>query len=376
MKVQDPVPVRDGVRAPAHCDRTLVCDLSATLSADRVRDGVRAHAHLHLRGPLVRHLLPTQVQVNDEQGQEGHHIHLAARPVIRLFVSPKFDVPELVVLETKRKPLGIDTIFFTQCLPTWGDSSDTTFHCVKTLFLFFLPLAFMTYAYVEIVKVLWSKTNIPGHAETKSLSYQYCNGNGEAGAPREQYSPHDEPQHLGHVPDPEQEEGGQDVGGGRAHVLHVLPARAPAQHTEVGAKGVGTAPKVGALVRAGRYTMTIPQTELMTLIAMFCHWLCYANSAVNPLIYNFMSGKFRGEFRLAFQQCACESLVLGGDTVRPAAGGCPGTGSGTGTGTGSRAGHVVLGMAQLQQHRPAPGAPGPGANATTALSVSVLDAGP
>ncbi|XP_037321428.1 orexin receptor type 2 [Pungitius pungitius] len=32
----------------------------------------------------------------------------------------------------------------------------------------------------------------------------------------------------------------------------------------------------------------------------FSHWLIYANSAANPIIYNFLSGKFRGEFKAAF----------------------------------------------------------------------------
>ncbi|CAL9687986.1 unnamed protein product [Knipowitschia caucasica] len=32
----------------------------------------------------------------------------------------------------------------------------------------------------------------------------------------------------------------------------------------------------------------------------FSHWLIYANSAANPIIYNFLSGKFREEFKAAF----------------------------------------------------------------------------
>lgn len=45
---------------------------------DGVRDGLRAHTNIHLRGPLVRHLLPAQVQVHDWPRQDGHHYHLAA----------------------------------------------------------------------------------------------------------------------------------------------------------------------------------------------------------------------------------------------------------------------------------------------------------
>ncbi|XP_077585852.1 orexin receptor type 2 isoform X1 [Stigmatopora nigra] len=36
----------------------------------------------------------------------------------------------------------------------------------------------------------------------------------------------------------------------------------------------------------------------------FSHWLIYANSALNPIIYNFLSGKFREEFKAAFS-CHC-----------------------------------------------------------------------
>nr|6TOD_A Chain A, Orexin receptor type 1 [Homo sapiens]6TOD_B Chain B, Orexin receptor type 1 [Homo sapiens] len=32
----------------------------------------------------------------------------------------------------------------------------------------------------------------------------------------------------------------------------------------------------------------------------FSHWLVYANSAANPIIYNFLSGKFREQFKAAF----------------------------------------------------------------------------
>lgn len=34
------------------------------------------------------------------------------------------------------------------------------------------------------------------------------------------------------------------------------------------------------------------QTDVVTCLALVGHVMCYANSAINPLIYNFMSGKY------------------------------------------------------------------------------------
>ncbi|XP_045159970.1 orexin receptor type 2-like [Mercenaria mercenaria] len=42
---------------------------------------------------------------------------------------------------------------------------------------------------------------------------------------------------------------------------------------------------------------------VVTTYALIARGLCYLNSALNPIIYNFMSAKFRQEFRAAFSRC-------------------------------------------------------------------------
>ncbi|KAL5022392.1 hypothetical protein ScPMuIL_001547, partial [Solemya velum] len=47
----------------------------------------------------------------------------------------------------------------------------------------------------------------------------------------------------------------------------------------------------------------IKNDDATVAIALTSHFLCYFNSAMNPVIYNFMSGKFRKEFRTACVWC-------------------------------------------------------------------------
>ncbi|CAH2097867.1 unnamed protein product [Euphydryas editha] len=55
-----------------------------------------------------------------------------------------------------------------------------------------------------------------------------------------------------------------------------------------------------------RYVLDMEQNDVITFLALISHVLCYANSAINPLIYNFMSGKYRREFHRAF--CCASSF--------------------------------------------------------------------
>ena len=42
--------------------------------------------------------------------------------------------------------------------------------------------------------------------------------------------------------------------------------------------------------------MDIPTSHVTVAISQLAHWLCYFNSAVNPVIYNFMSGECNSSY--------------------------------------------------------------------------------
>ncbi|XP_003690070.1 orexin receptor type 2-like isoform X2 [Apis florea] len=182
-----------------------------------------------------------------------------------------FDIPDLVVLHTVPTHIKIKSILFTQCGISWSQKNQVIFIIVKLIFLYTGPLIFMSVAYWQIVKVLW-KSDIPGHNLSSRASQ------------------------MSQIP---------PSGGGNPEVQ--LRSRKKA------AKMLVTVVIIFAicyfpvhLLSVLRYTTTLPSNKWINAISLIAHGLCYFNSAVNPLIYNFMSGKFRKEFRRTFR-CIQES---------------------------------------------------------------------
>lgn len=138
-------------------------------------------------------MFPLEVQVHDRPSENGHHHHLGCGSSFR-WVSIKkkkkhhfisswakaklrvidpydtiqwylyfdTDLPDLMVLQTVQRKYRVETIFFTQCSPSWGHQSEVTFTIVKLVLLYTAPLLFMSVAYWQIVRVLW-RSDIPGH---------------------------------------------------------------------------------------------------------------------------------------------------------------------------------------------------------------------
>ncbi|XP_023712411.1 orexin receptor type 2-like isoform X3 [Cryptotermes secundus] len=195
-----------------------------------------------------------------------------------------FDVPELMVLQTQpRKELRIETHFFTQCVPSWSDRSETTFHVMKTVLLYTVPLIFMSVAYCQIVRVLWRSDNIPGHTETMNYYGTSTCNNALSASRRNTLNTNANTTTEGQLRSRRK----------AAKMLVAVVIMFAVCYFPV------------HLLNILRYTMDIPSSDAMVTIALLSHWLCYANSAVNPVIYNFMSGKFRREFKRTFLQCHC-----------------------------------------------------------------------
>ncbi|XP_021705705.1 orexin receptor type 2 isoform X2 [Aedes aegypti] len=186
------------------------------------------------------------------------------------------DLPEFLVLTTRRKKLRFDIKLFTQCVSTWDNEKEKTFYIVKFVFLYSLPLLFMTIAYFQIVRVLWRSDTIPGHRESRTQPYGI----------------HSTRTTLNCV--------------GNTSTMGQLRARRKAAKMLVAVVVMFASCYFPVhMLNVARYTFDIGQSDVVAVLSLFSHWLCYANSAVNPVIYNFMSGKFRREFKNALEKCHC-----------------------------------------------------------------------
>ncbi|XP_011639561.1 orexin receptor type 2-like [Pogonomyrmex barbatus] len=186
--------------------------------------------------------------------------------IIIWLVSLLFDIPELLVLHTVPSNSRVQTILFTQCIWSWSQESQTTFTIVKLIFLYTMPLLLMSVAYWQIVRVLW-RSDIPGH----NLSTRIC--------------------HSTEIP----------LSGGGNPEGQLRSRRKAAKMLVAVVITFAICFFPVHLLSILRCTMTLPSNQWTIAISLIAHWLCYFNSAVNPVIYNFMSGKFRKEFKRTFR---------------------------------------------------------------------------
>ncbi|XP_032665474.1 orexin receptor type 2-like isoform X1 [Odontomachus brunneus] len=186
--------------------------------------------------------------------------------IIIWLIALLFDIPELLVLHTVPSNSRVETILFTQCVWSWSQESQTTFTIVKLILLYTGPLLFMSVAYWQIVRVLW-RSDIPGH----NLSTRVC--------------------HSNEIP----------LSGGGNPEGQLRSRRKAAKMLVAVVLTFAICFFPVHLLSILRSTIALPSNQWTIAVSLIAHWLCYFNSAVNPVIYNFMSGKFRKEFKRTFR---------------------------------------------------------------------------
>ncbi|XP_063990246.1 orexin receptor type 2-like [Diachasmimorpha longicaudata] len=177
-----------------------------------------------------------------------------------------FDIPDLIVLQTAPAPhLRVKTIFYTQCTVSWSQQNERIFALIKFVLLYCGPLLFMTFTYCRIIRVLW-KSRVPGHQVMRSTSLL-----------AESTSVHEN------------------------CASRLASRRKAAKMLIVVVLVFGLCYLPIYILIVLRQTIGLASNETNVTWSLMAHWLCYANSAINPVIYNFMSEKFRQEFRRSFR---------------------------------------------------------------------------
>nr|XP_018905595.1 PREDICTED: orexin receptor type 1-like isoform X1 [Bemisia tabaci] len=228
--------------------------------------------------------------------------------VIIWIVSLILDCPELYVLETRpSRQMTMDLVYFTQCEPTWSDEWETGYQIAKIVLLYTLPLLFMTVAYYQIIKVLWRSDNIPGHQETLTVRVPIP---AHADSPQ---APHSH-QHGCFNNNSTAMSTRRTFAGSNSEAQLKSRRKAAKMLVAVVAMFAICYFPVHLLnfVRYCGGRESLQQTSILAVMSSISHWFCYFNSAVNPIIYNFMSGKFRREYKRAFLKCVTCGEAGGG----------------------------------------------------------------
>ncbi|XP_076335613.1 orexin receptor type 2-like isoform X2 [Tachypleus tridentatus] len=191
-------------------------------------------------------------------------------------------IPDAIVLNTqKHLNIKVETYYLTDCSYTW----DSRYTCIYQMYIFvvlyILPFVLMSITYFQIAKVLWNKA-IPGSSET-TLHHHTRRGNLKP---------------TGRRRTPDSDPVNPNCDG------QIRSRRKAAKMLIAVVVIFGLCYLPVHLINTLRYTVGIPQSDVTTVASLLSHWLCYANSAANPVIYNFMSGKFRKEFKNSFA-CMC-----------------------------------------------------------------------
>ncbi|XP_035255752.1 orexin receptor type 2 [Anguilla rostrata] len=195
-------------------------------------------------------------------------------------------VPQAVVMEcTSLMPeLTNKTSLFTVCDEHWGaEIYPKVYHTCFFIATYFAPLCLMVLAYIQIFHKLWCQ-QIPGTSTVLQRKWKSLQCSAQAPGPGESVKVR--------------------TSTVSAEIKQVRARRKTARMLMVVLLVFALCYlPISVLNIMKRVFGTFKNTnnrETVYAWFTFSHWLIYANSAANPIIYNFLSGKFREEFKAAF----------------------------------------------------------------------------
>ncbi|XP_041535650.1 orexin receptor type 2 [Microtus oregoni] len=209
--------------------------------------------------------------------------------VIIWIVSCIIMIPQAIVMECSSMLPGLanKTTLFTVCDERWGgDIYPKMYHICFFLVTYMAPLCLMVLAYLQIFRKLWCR-QIPGTSSVVQRKWK-------------QQQPVSQPRGSG-------QQSKARISAVAAEIKQIRARRKTARMLMVVLLVFAICylpiSILNVLKRVfGMFTHT-EDRETVYAWFTFSHWLVYANSAANPIIYNFLSGKFREEFKAAFSCC-------------------------------------------------------------------------
>ncbi|XP_033874448.2 orexin receptor type 2 [Acipenser ruthenus] len=208
--------------------------------------------------------------------------------VIIWMVSCVIMIPQAIVMECSSMvpELTNKTSLFTVCDEHWGDEIYPKVYHVCFFFVTYLaPLCLMVLAYIQIFHKLWCR-QIPGTSSVVQRKWKPLQCSGQSSGP---------------------ETIKIKTNMVAAEIKQIKARRKTARMLVVVLfVFVLCYLPISILNILKRVFGTFDYTndrETVYAWFTFSHWLVYANSAANPIIYNFLSGKFREEFKAAFSCC-------------------------------------------------------------------------
>ncbi|KAG8581919.1 hypothetical protein GDO81_007840 [Engystomops pustulosus] len=210
--------------------------------------------------------------------------------VIIWIVSCVIMIPQAIVMECKSvfPDLANKTVLFTVCDERWeGEVYSKVYHICFFFITYMVPLCLMILAYLQIFRKLWCR-QIPGTSSIVQKKWKSLQ-----------------------CPIQSKGQGQQTVkpriNGVAAEIKQIRARRKTARMLMVVLLvfAICYLPISILNIMKRVFGMFAQTNDRETVYAWFTfsHWLVYANSAANPIIYNFLSGKFREEFKAAFSCC-------------------------------------------------------------------------